>query len=88
MTASTEKAKTMKIVSAALLAGLGMVASALPAAASPAPSATIGGSDGYSGHALLIQYSAPSRLSGTGEYNGRSEERGGNFKRKAKKAKK
>jgi hypothetical protein len=78
----------MKIVSVALLAGLGMAASAFPAAASPAPSAAIGGSDAYSGNALLAQYSAPSRLSGTGEYNGRSEERGGNFKPKSKKVKK
>ena len=71
----------MKIVSVALLAGIGMAASTLPAAASVASSAMIGSPDIYSGNALLIQYTAPprpSRLGPTGEYNGRSEEPDGN----------
>jgi hypothetical protein len=70
----------MKIISVALLAGLGIAASALTASASPVLSPMIGNPDTNAGSMLLVQYSGPSRLSATGEYNGRSEARGGSFK--------
>jgi hypothetical protein len=44
----------------------------------------IGNPDTNAGSMLLVQYSGPSRLSATGEYNGRSEARGGSFKRTKK----
>jgi hypothetical protein len=80
----------MKIVSVALIAGIGIAASALPASAFPGSSAIIGRPAADAGNVLLIQFTAPraSPLSPTGEYNGRSEERGGSFKRKTKTVKK
>jgi hypothetical protein len=72
----------MKIISVALLAGLGMGASALPAAASLGSPTTVRGQDTYSANTLLAQSTA--QLGPTGEYSGRSEERGGNFKPKTK----
>jgi hypothetical protein len=68
----------MKIVGVALLAGLGTAAMALPALGSPA---AIGGPDSEAGKAASVQVA---QLSSTGEYSGRSEERGGNFKKKKK----
>ena len=81
------KAQTMKITMVSLLVGLGMAASAVPSLASPASSGILG-QDSLSDRATSIQYTRPAQLGGTGEYNGRSEDRDGNFKRTKKSKKK